>query len=767
MYDQTDTASFRVCMAAALLLLGTMCVPLALGLIYIHNDLGFYTLPWRAFLASNIAGGERTSWCPWLFGGFYALGEGSGIAHPGIRALYAWLPLGVAFDLEVIGPYASILTGLPFLLVRWGLRRDAAIVGGILFAFGGPNFVHHIHPTLMVGYAHLPWLLLAADVALRSPSPRRVLLARTTLSLLTASQVLCAHVQAVWISGLAELAFVWLLARQELSARERLRGLLISKGLGYLAGGAQLVPQWEAFRDSVKARPSATYSAMASLPPWNMLQWVAPYLYASGVAMPPMAVDGGVMGSVAKRSDWRVHEYTFYMGAAVPVLMTWLFASGRKRLSRRELTLFRLAVWIGLGALVLSFGDFTALFRLTMRLPVVGHFRVPGRYLALFQLAVAILSAMAYGILAESRARRHAERLSWCQLWPLALAPGAAILVAAASRVPGIPWPPYLRGEFLAPAAGAMAGPVLLISAAVLVAVAARGSQWALLALPIFLAVDLGTYGARAVMVSPPMSLTAYLEGHPVPAGSTGSRVTFDRMDAVSHDAYLIKGLRVIEGYASLPPRRRLSYKRPASLRVAGVEWALPHDETGHPWRYVEGALPRVRLVSRTKPSRDAEHDLDTIDVASTALVSRPIDPLPDSPPGKAHLAIDRPGAMDVVAEAPTIQLLVVAESYHTGWRAKIDGESRPLIRVNGDFLGCLVPPGKHRVTLRFRPNSQTAGLALSALALFLIAAVPLAERARSRGSVAPPHFGRSSHRFLAQRLAVFNVVQRLRRPLD
>ena len=125
-------------------------------------------------MADRLAAGESTSWCPGLFGGYYFLGEGGGVAHPAVRALYRALPLGPAFDLEVIAPFASMLVGLPLLLTRWGVRRDAVVLGGVVYAFGGPNLVHYIHPTLVGAYGHLPWLLLSADVGVRSPDPRRV-----------------------------------------------------------------------------------------------------------------------------------------------------------------------------------------------------------------------------------------------------------------------------------------------------------------------------------------------------------------------------------------------------------------------------------------------------------------------------------------------------------------------------------------------------------------------------------------------------------------
>ena len=54
----------------------------------------------------------------------------------------------------------------------------------------------------------------------------------------------------------------------------------------------------------------------------------------------------------------------------------------------------------------------------------------------------------------------------------------------------------------------------------------------------------------------------------------------------------------------------------------------------------------------------------------------------------------DNPGDITVEVNAPASQLLVVSESFHDGWRATIDGSPVEVERVNGDFLGAVVPAG-------------------------------------------------------------------------
>jgi len=744
MMAKDEAAGFRVGLVAAALVFAAMGLPVALGLVYVRDDLGNYLLPTRAFLARCLASGERSAWCPDLYGGFYLLGDAGGSLHPWTRGLYATLPLGTAMDVEVLWPYPAMIAGFTLLMGRWGIRRDAAVVGGLVFTFGGYHLVHYIHPTVMAGVAHLPWLLVAIDVALRSGGRREVLLARTGVSLLTLSQVLAAHVQFVWMTALVEVVFVAFVVAREPAAWRRLPGLVVSKALGCLGGAAQLWPLWEAFGESTRERPTREFLAMGSLPPLNLIQTVAPYLTAARVVAPPTALGGGgsMPAATSMDTDWRAHEFALYCGAAVPVLLTWLVSRGGA-LPRGRRPYAALALGLAGAALVLAFGDFTPLFGTTMRLPGVGWFRVPSRYLTLFQFGVAALTALAYADLCEACARP--VRVARRRLWPLAIPPLVSLVIGLAPGLPAGLWPWYLRAGYLAPTPLVLLGPVLVGLSAALVALAARGSRVALRALPVFLACDLAAYGAHAAMVTPPRPLSAYLAARPGPPCPAGTRVKFDKLHMVGHDPYMMRGLRMVQGYAAVPPRRRLSYERPASLRVAGVEWSLPSgDEGTRDWRPVPGALPRARLVTRTLVSSDPDRDLDRIDVGTTVLTERALPaPLPDAAPGSAWLAADRPGKLDAVTDAPARQLLVVSESYHEGWRARIDGRRARVFRLNGDFLGCVVPPGRHEVRFRFRPRGEKAGALLCALSLGLIAAVPAFSRAPRVGNVPPaPHLG-------------------------
>ena len=70
--------------------------------------------------------------------------------------------------------------------------------------------MHFVHPNAIAIIAHLPWLLVAIDVELRSDDRRQKAWAGAAIALLTGSQLLLGYPQFVWFSWLAEIAYlVW------------------------------------------------------------------------------------------------------------------------------------------------------------------------------------------------------------------------------------------------------------------------------------------------------------------------------------------------------------------------------------------------------------------------------------------------------------------------------------------------------------------------------------------------------------------------------
>ncbi|MDW8309061.1 MAG: hypothetical protein RMK20_06780, partial [Verrucomicrobiales bacterium] len=71
--------------------------------------------------------------------------------------------------------------------------------------------------------------------------------------------------------------------------------------------------------------------------------------------------------------------------------------------------------------------------------------------------------------------------------------------------------------------------------------------------------------------------------------------------------------------------------------------------------------------------------------------------------------------AFEVEADAPA--LVVIAQTWYPAWRARLDGQATPLLRANYAFQAVEVPPGAHRVELRYEDGAFRVGAGLSALA--------------------------------------------------
>jgi hypothetical protein len=197
-------------------------------------------------------------------------------------------------------------------------------------------------------------------------------------------------------------------------------------------------------------------------------------------------------------------------------------------------------------------------------------------------------------------------------------------------------------------------------------------------------------------------------------------------------------GVRYLWGHISLWPARRLPIASENGERVAGMPspaWraslrvaSVADPRSGPP-------LPRARMLAKVQVSAAPGDDISAIDVARTALVEEPL--ALEGPAGRVQIERETPGELRLWAQAPAHQLLVLSESFHEGWRAWIDGAPAKVMRVYGDFMGCVVPPGEHEIRMRFEPASFTWGARISAGALAAIFAWGALALARSRRAAA------------------------------
>ncbi|MBI1901777.1 MAG: hypothetical protein HYS13_11790 [Planctomycetia bacterium] len=719
-----------------------LATPYFLGRVYTADDLWAYHLPVRSFYADCLASGEPFDWMPQLFGGFFLTGDGqAGVYHPGHYLLYRFLPLPAAFDLELLLSYPCMGLGT-WLFLKRHLPRDAAAVGALVFTFSGFNLLHFVHPNAIAVVAHVPWLLWALDVLFRSPLPANRRWACAAVALLTGSQLLLGYPQYVWFSLLAEAGYA-IVMWWNFTARLRLVQFGAFKLLGAAVGAVQLFATWDYLHWSQRSAAPREFFEGGGLHPLNLVQLIGPYLFQDRVV-------GG-----------NTHELGIYLGAMPVLLLVWLAFRWKHLGPSRAVA--AVALTGGAFFLLLAMGEFAGLDRVQAWVPVVNKFRLPTRYAVLVQLAFAAAAAVAFADL------MRVARIARCTvvnqpgpervvrvLWRIV---GCALVLAL---VAGLAW----GREHVAPLALRLAGPALLAVAALLVWMAVRGVRFAPAAIVLFTAADLAVYGGTYAPWPSAHTLETALAT--IPSSAAAGRVVTelpatDRAVRYGNQGTL-RGWNQLDGYAGLEPARRLDYRAVESLRVAGVTRVLRTESTAElakllpvssdpAWLEVPQPLARARLVGGTLVSHDPAADLSRIDVSTTALVDRAMF-FPPGSPGRAVVLEERPGYVRIETETDVSRLLVLAERYHPGWHATIDGRPAEVLRVNGDFQGCVVDanvgpplaavPGVRHVEFRFRPASvavgkwvSLSGAAVAVLYVFLGTMAPLLRRPESanRGS--------------------------------
>ncbi len=693
----------------ALVLLAILSQPLVTNRVYSQHDLGWQYLPIHIFYADCLVRGEPFDWMPQLFGGHFLTGEGElGPYHPLHLLMYRWLPVTVAFQLEVLLPVLIMLAGMTWFLRRF-IGLGGALAGALFFSFS-VKFIWHLDiPTYGLIMAHIPWLLGAVDVAMTTSNSRHRNWAGAAIAFLFGSAIACGFPQTLWFLVLTEAAFCLYLLLCGAKSWKGWATIIGGNLLGIGIGAVQLLTTAAYTAVSTRAVVAPDFPDVGALWPRCIVGIVAPYLLYDKV--PGW---GGI-----------------YFGAVPLVLTVWWLGCAMwaaphpatPRLADRWKDVRRFSLFLlvyGLVALWLALGYYGKLYYLQTYLPLVGKLRGPERFHGLTTLATAVLGGIAVARLCA--VVRDGEKLPWKSLLlPWLLVP-VSFLVAAWYFQSGLT---VHTGPLQSKLYSA---PLIFTAVAAALTFAARGHNCGVVLLVVLATVDLGLYGMGNPHLrfywAPSQTITwdQYVVSPSKPPSRDEGRIADTAMD---RNLLWMNGYRLINGYiGGSEPNRQLDYTHVNSLRVAEVAWFRdvwnPKLETpglsptsGRAWRRVPHPLPRARLVSKVLSSNAPGDDLKRIDVDQVALVSRPLE-LPASRPGLTAIVQERPGRIALHVSSPQRQLLVFAESYDKGWQVRVDGNLGLLEKVNGDFMGCVVEGGDHQVEFAFRPSVLWWGKTLS-----------------------------------------------------
>ena len=132
-------------------------------------------------------------------------------------------------------------------------------------------------------------------------------------------------------------------------------------------------------------------------------------------------------------------------------------------------------------------------------------------------------------------------------------------------------------------------------------------------------------------------------------------------------------------------------------------------------------------FITRLKDHRDWHVTalVETLPVENDRMRTDLLAPRPpDAPETTMSIVSAEPAHLRIRVKAPRYSMIATSISWFGGW--KVRTATRPLnpLRINGSFLGFVVPPGEHDVEIFYRPMTFWAGAAVSLLTLLTLIAV-------------------------------------------
>ncbi len=730
---------------------------------FFASDLADGEFPLRVEAGRIVREGEPPAWTPRVMTGMPL------IVDPLSVALFTALPPALALGMLIALLHAAAGVGTYVLSRHLGASRSGAFLAGFAFAWSGFFICQMRHLSIIGTVAFFPWALYCleqaaagrndgASEARRMPVRRRLLWLAAFAGFF-GLQALAGFPQTAYISALVYAGLVaarttWLFGLKERTPwRERLPsacalagGFVAAVAVGALIGMVVLLPLKElgGFSDR---HGGGTYA------------WVTQYKYywrdVATFFVPYINGDISNHSYQWKGLFWEDYGYVGLITVLAALALGSVYlvhtALGRGRGERSGINRFAVAFWMSAGvvAFVMVLGAYTPLYRLALAcLPGLSNYRFTTRFLFVVELALALLGGLGVTCLQSALSRCVPGGLR-------SAAPSLAGLLLVSVTVADLVWHNRRQNPLT------------------------DSKQW--LAAPAVVSmIQRHSEGGR---VYAPSAKQLHKEAFARASGWSGDLTPYYlQREFLQPNSNLLHGMPALNAYAAISPRwvvdlvgdhnreglldaLKGQHAPPAYydwLEASSVRWLLLSEppaldraervgSTPSAAVYrLKGTLPRARFATRFRlvPSmseiqalslagqldvrkeavlHDAE-DLRTVEAAGAAASDEA---------GDVRIVEDRATQVALTTRSTHAGLLVLADTYYKGWTVTVDGQERPVLRVNVMQRGVVVPAGEHRVMFIFRPQAVWYGLMLTAAGLLLLAgsALGLALGCRSRRS--------------------------------
>jgi hypothetical protein len=101
------------------------------------------------------------------------------------------------------------------------------------------------------------------------------------------------------------------------------------------------------------------------------------------------------------------------------------------------------------------------------------------------------------------------------------------------------------------------------------------------------------------------------------------------------------------------------------------------------------------------------------------------------------NVATYQPDKVELTTSSPCKSVLILSDTYDSGWHVTVDGYSKPILHANYLFRGVVLEPGMHEVVFKYMPISFIIGLFLCFSGLIIVIVVFIyAKKKKTTGPV-------------------------------
>lgn len=691
--DQDRGPILLLAIVAALFFLPAFLTPGAL--VWPHSGLGsdisYRHWPDLINYAANLKTGHWVLWDSSVALGRPLAGDPATLFLYPFDLFFIVLPPALAFNLiDALHVFLAGLFTFLFLRFGYGISRPAALLAGLSFAFM-PKFISHLaggHVGVVWGLTWAPAVLFGLKLAFDGS-----LLAAALAGVALAVQ-LPNHIQQPYYMGVIGSAFwLWHIAPLLWRAQSQWKqvGRLVLVYIVWLVAfgltaAAVLLPLIEMLPYNSRGVFTLADANLYALPPPLLLTLLAP-------------------------STFQFPEWTMYLGL-LPLVLGIL---GWRAQSHRVVWFFGL---LAAFALIYAVGLSTPLFGLAFAfIPGFRLLRVPTRLWFFGGLAMAVLSGFGADRLTDAfrqTLQQHRRRL--LQMAVLYFVVNGAVLIGYLAFFRQ--WHAILAFQMMSAAVLVIAGRSWLAKR-----LSTRAFQWALI--PILL-LDLLPVAADQIDLIQPQDV--FLRSTPAldfVSAQPGIFRIYSPAGDLPYPVAAARGVESLEGLLAFQIGHAVNAIREAAgCGKISYATAIPPCLTDK----VHAAVPdaarlgalNVRYVLSSEPL--AGENFKLVLKGEPAVYENLLwqARARTQPPGAgtAEIVKRESGIYQVRAQSTENVELIVSETWLPGWQAKVDGEPRPVERVEDALLGVALTAGEHEVMLHYWPLGWTIGWPISLASL-------------------------------------------------